>query len=491
MSETTTPQTKQTIQALWRLEKIILDSLDFNEVVQKIVDSVLIELGYLELGYRIIVLGLTDEEKHHLKRISISQTEDAEKALRVTPVPFREIIIPFSANSNVCVRAVLENKPFVTQDWTELLCPPYTKNEAIQVQKAVGIKTSMIFPVNARNKAIGFMIFSMIKDIKDVSEEEMDLIRSFTDVVGLAVQNSTLYSSLGKTTQELKIANDKLEEVDKLKDEFVSLASHELRTPMTIIKSYVWMLLNDSSVQLSEKQKKYLEKTLSSTQRLINLVNDMLNVSRIESGKLTVEPVPTDVCKLVSEVAAEMQARAAEVGVNLSYVQPASPLMANVDIDKIKEVVINLIGNSLKFTPKGGSVTITVDENIKDFALVKVTDTGRGITSSDMPKLFKKFNMVGDGHLTKDQGQGTGLGLYLSKSLVELHGGRIWVESEGEGKGATFSFTLPLGNNSLSQQATQIKTVVGSQDPAGPENSVDSQKQKIDKDLPPVPNPQG
>ncbi|MCL5114104.1 MAG: ATP-binding protein, partial [Patescibacteria group bacterium] len=105
--------------------------------------------------------------------------------------------------------------------------------------------------------------------------------------------------------------------------------------------------------------------------------------------------------------------------------------------------------------------------------------------------LFKKFNMVGDGHLTKDQGQGTGLGLYLSKSLVELHGGRIWVESEGEGKGATFSFTLPLGNNSLSQQATQIKTVVGSQDPAGPENSVDSQKQKIDKDLPPVPNPQG
>ena len=480
MNYSTAPQTKQTIQALWRLEKIILDSLDFNEVVQKIVDSVLMELGYLELGYRIVVLALTDEKKQHLKRISISQTDEAEKALAVTPVPFREIIIPFSANSNICVRAVLENKPFVTQDWTELLCPPYTRDEARQVQKIVGIKTSMIFPINAKNKAIGFMIFSMIKDIKDVSEEEMDLIRSFTDVVGLAVQNSTLYSSLEKTTQELKIANDKLEEVDKLKDEFVSLASHELRTPMTVIKSYAWMLLNQTVENLSEKQRTYLERIFNSTEGLIKLVNDMLNISRIESGRFTIEPVITDIGKLLEDVITEIKARADEVGVRLFYNKPQSPITVKADVLRIKEVMINLLGNSLKFTPEGGTVTVTVAPEGNDFAVVKIKDTGRGISEVDMLKLFKKFNMVGNGgHLTKDRGQGTGLGLYLSKSLVELHGGRIWAQSEGEGKGATFSFTLPLNNSDIRQQPTEIRTLAG------------SQEQKTNKNLPPVLNPQG
>ena len=288
----------------------------------------------------------------------------------------------------------------------------------------------------------------MIKDIKDVSEEEMDLIRSFTDVVGLAVQNSTLYSSLEKTTQELKIANDKLEEVDKLKDEFVSLASHELRTPMTVIKSYAWMLLNQTVENLSEKQRTYMERIFNSTEGLIKLVNDMLNISRIESGRFTIEPVITDIGKLLEDVITEIKARADEVGVRLFYNKPQSPITVKADVLRIKEVMINLLGNSLKFTPEGGTVTVTVAPEGNDFAVVKIKDTGRGISEVDMLKLFKKFNMVGNGgHLTKDRGQGTGLGLYLSKSLVELHGGRIWAQSEGEGKGGV---NTPFNFSSLS-----------------------------------------
>lgn len=268
----------------------------------------------------------------------------------------------------------------------------------------------------------------------------------------LAHVNEEMYKKnleLAETKKLLENANQRLKEVDKLKDEFVSLASHELRTPMTVIKSYVFMLLNKSAGDLNDKQKTYLERTLSSTERLINLVNDMLNVSRIESGKLTIEPVPADIGKLVSDVVTEMQTRASEMGVNLIYAAPKSPLISNVDIDRIKQVLINLIGNSFKFTPRGGVITVDVSQSGNDPALIKVSDTGKGLSSSDMGKLFQKFSMISNSKLTKDKGQGTGLGLYLSKSLVELHGGKIWVESEGEGKGSTFSFTLPIDTSGL------------------------------------------
>jgi signal transduction histidine kinase len=443
-STPTAPQTKETIESLWRLEKLILDSLDFKEVVQKIVDSVLLELGYLKLGYKIVVLTLIDEKTQTLRRISISQTEEARKALEVTPVPFNEINIPLSADKNILIKAIQEKVPFTTHDWVDILVPSYTPEDARRVQQIVGIKTSMIYPVTFRNEAIGALIFSMVKDEIEVSEAERDLIRSFTDVVGLAVQNAELYSSLATTSEELKQANEKLKELDRVKDEFVSLASHELRTPMTVIKSYIWLLLEGKAGELVEKQKDYLNRTYDSTNRLIDMVNDMLNISRIESGRFTIESKPMDLVALEQEVVAEMQARAAEQGLHLSLNTPSQPLpQVNADADRIKQVLINLIGNSLKFTPRDGSITVLISQN--DGQLVtSVKDTGMGIRPEDMQKLFKKFNMLGGSYLTKQSGQGSGLGLYLSKSLVELHHGRIWVESEGAGRGSTFTFTLPV-----------------------------------------------
>src|SRR3989344_2570056 len=285
---------------------------------------------------------------------------------------------------------------------------------------------------------------------------------------------------LADTKKQLEKANERLKEVDELKDEFVSLASHELRTPMTVIKSYVWMLLNGKMGELNQNQKIYLERTFSSTDGLIKLINDMLNISRIESGRLTIDPTPTDIGKLASEVVTEMQTKSAEAGIHLSYTNPHSPLIVKADAGRIKEVLINLIGNSLKFTHKDGSIIATVDSDRQGFVLVKVKDTGRGISSFDMLKLFKKFNMVGNTHLTKERGQGTGLGLYLSKSLIELHGGKIWVESEGQNKGATFSFTLPIDHNFL-KDSTQAASAPVDLD----ENS------KINTDLPRVSNPRG
>lgn len=438
-----TPQRKEIVQALWKLQKIILDTLDFNQVVQRTVDGLLSELGYLQLGYRIIVLTLINEEKGVLQRISLSSTPEAARAQEASAIPFHDIEVPLNAQNNTLIRALTEKRPFVTQYWPDLFRPVLTDEQALKNQQAAGIKTSMVYPVVVRDKAIGILIFSMVKDISQVQEEEKELILGFTDIVGLAVQNSRLYSSLANTTRELRVANEKLEQLDKLKDEFVSLASHELRTPMTVIKSYIWMLLEGKAGELSEKQRSYLDRTYTSTDRLINMVNDMLNISRIESGRLTVEPKPLSMPSLVAEVIAEMQTRAQEQQLLLQFVPPQTELpMVYADLDRIKQVLINLIGNSLKFTPQGGSISLMCEQ--KDgYIVTHVKDTGRGIKAEDMNKLFRKFNMLGSSYLTKQSGQGTGLGLYLSKALVELHKGRIWVASEGEGKGTTFSFSLP------------------------------------------------
>ncbi|MBI3443438.1 GAF domain-containing sensor histidine kinase [Candidatus Woesebacteria bacterium] len=441
----TTPQKEEIIKALWRLQKVILDTLDFNKVVEVIVNGLLTELGYLKLGYRIIVLTLVDKKNNVLKRISLSQTSEAKKALEASAIPFHEIEIPLNSNKNLLIKTLKEKKPYVTHYWPDIFTPVLTPEQALTNQRAAGIKTSMLYPVVVRDKPIGVLIFSMVKDEKEVSSSEKDLIRGFTDVVGLAVQNARLYTELEDTTEKLKRANEKLKDLDKLKDEFVSVASHELKTPMTVIKSYLWLALSGKAGDLTDKQKDYLDKALGSTERLIRLVNDMLNVSRIESGRIVMNMQKVDLVKLGNEVLFEVKPRADELGINIeNKVSKVPEVLA--DPDKIKEVLINFIGNSIKFTPKGGKITISYGKEDK-MVFSHVTDTGSGIEKENLGKLFQKFSLIKKSYVTnKKETQGTGLGLYISKSIIELHKGKIWAESEGLGKGATFSFTLPEFN---------------------------------------------
>lgn len=438
----TTPKRSDTIKSLWKLEKIILDTLDFKEVVQKICDSVLSELGYLNLGYRIIVLTLADVQKGVLKRISLSQTPEAAKAQAASAVPFHDIEIPLSAEDNLLIKTLHSKSPHFVYYWPDIFRPVLTDDQALKNQKAAGIKTSMLYPVTIREKTIGVLIFSMVKDIKEVSEAEEDLIRGYTDVVGLAIQNARLYTSLAETTEKLDKANKRLRELDKLKDDFVSMASHELRTPMTAIKSYLWMALNKKKAELSPDLDRYLGRAYYSTERLISLVNDMLNISRIESGRIALNLTEVDLVELAHEVIDEVIPKATELQLNVKVVdKQVSKVLC--DCDKIHEVIINLVGNSLKFTKPGGSITISFEEKAP-FAYISVTDTGVGISRDDMQRLFKKFSMIDHSYAAASTSGGTGLGLYISKSIVNLHKGDINAYSPGPGQGSTFTLSLPI-----------------------------------------------
>lgn len=250
-----------------------------------------------------------------------------------------------------------------------------------------------------------------------------------------------LYQNLEQTSNQLANANEKLKKLDKLKDDFVSIASHELRTPMTSIKSYAWMALYKSDVPLSDKMKKYLSRTLISTDRLINLVNDMLNISRIESGNIPISPIPFDIISLTKDVCLEVVAKAKEKGIRLEVMETHIPKVF-ADADKVHQILLNLIGNSMKFTPNDGSITVSFFSDGESVD-ISVKDTGVGISQEDISRLFQKFGKLDNSYVAAATSGGTGLGLYITKILVGLMQGRIWVKSEGRGQGTTFTFSLP------------------------------------------------
>lgn len=301
---------------------------------------------------------------------------------------------------------------------------------------------------------------------------------------------------LSEATEELKKANKKLAQADAMKTEFVSIASHELLTPISAIEGYLSMMLDEHMVRIDDpKAQKYMNNVYLSSRRLARLVSDLLNVSRIEQGRLLVQKADANVATLIQGVLDELKfkAQSSQVKLQSNIALQGANLATYIDADKIKEVLVNLCGNSFKFTPEGGQVVIgvelwptarvsqvyaqtpsgapeqtnggngggslehVVDERVKTLVgdtqiVVSVADNGMGITPEDMKKLFHKFSRL-DAVMVHSI-PGTGLGLYISKALVELNHGRIWADSAGKDKGTIFRFTLPMFT--AKAQITQI-----------------------------------
>jgi PAS domain S-box-containing protein len=245
---------------------------------------------------------------------------------------------------------------------------------------------------------------------------------------------------LARDVTEKKRYEQRLKELDKMKSAFVSNVSHELRTPLTAIKASADNMLDRLIGDLNGKQVGYLTRIKSNSDRLARLINDLLDLSTIEAGKIDLRPANLPLVTLVKEAAESLKPVAAEKLINLTVMSADPGIIAWADRDKVVQVLMNLIGNALKFTPTGGKVTIAVTKNSAAWMQISVTDTGPGIPAEEVNKVFARFYQIGQAGTQKTQG--TGLGLAISKALVEMHGGKIWVESEA-GKGSIFSFTLP------------------------------------------------
>ncbi|NUJ97738.1 PAS domain S-box protein [Candidatus Gracilibacteria bacterium] len=229
-------------------------------------------------------------------------------------------------------------------------------------------------------------------------------------------------------------------ELENMKNEFISVTSHELRTPMTVIKEYVNLFLKGKFGPINETQKKYGERVLSNTDTLIELVNDTLDINKIESGKMDYEFTSTNIRELIVKTIEEFTNLLSEKNIIIEH--NLGDITAMVDEEKLKQVLINLISNAYKFTNFDGKIIIKLEEmSDKRNFQVSIEDTGIGIRRKDINKLFKKFSQIGS-HLNKTE-KGTGLGLFICKNIIEGMGGKIFIKSS-YGKGSTFSFILPI-----------------------------------------------
>ncbi len=271
----------------------------------------------------------------------------------------------------------------------------------------------------------------------DSDDELSDLSRSFNQMTKVLSRTTT---QLREKNMILEKQKEALKKLDQLKSEFVSMVSHELRTPMSIIKGSLSQLLDKSVETTKDVREKLLNISLNSIQRLTNLINNLLDLSKIEAGKIELHKENINIVAVIKEVCHTFELRAKEHSIEMRCRASSDSVLVDIDKDKIIQVFFNLVGNSLKFVEKGFIQVSAEDKG--DHVLCKVEDSGPGISKEDLIKVFSKFQQFGHKAVNDPGIKGTGLGLSISKGLIELHGGKIWVESE-VGAGTQFIFTLP------------------------------------------------
>jgi signal transduction histidine kinase len=263
-------------------------------------------------------------------------------------------------------------------------------------------------------------------------QEQVDLLRTFANQSALAIQNAKLFREIEDKSAQLEVAN-------RHKSEFLANMSHELRTPLNAIIGFSEVLLERMFGELNDKQAEYLQDILSSGRHLLSLINDILDLSKVEAGRMELELAPFSLPAALDNALTLVRERAARHGIRLELAVDAALGTVVADERKVKQILLNLLSNAVKFTPEGGRVAVRA-EPADGTVEISVSDTGIGIAAEDREAIFEEFRQVGTDYSRKREG--TGLGLALTRRFVELHGGRIWVKSE-VGEGSTFTFTLP------------------------------------------------
>ena len=274
-------------------------------------------------------------------------------------------------------------------------------------------------------------------------EEHLRLQTEELKTTNLRLQEAR--ASLLKRNEELQATNERLDEFNKMKTHFLAVATHEIRTPLSIIMGYNRFLLQEKAGEVNSEQRRILDESVQSCERLLNIVNEMLDFSRIESGKLQLKSRQSDILALLRRVYRQMKIISERERIELALDLPDGPILIDHDPDRIEQVLVNLISNAIKFTPSGGVITLSAAAVASETKVleISVSDTGEGLSPSMLGRIFKDdqpFLSSGDGAPHK---KGVGLGLAISRRIVEAHGGRICAEGK-EGEGASFRFTLPL-----------------------------------------------
>jgi len=436
--------TKQVTQlsALHQTGIAITSTLD----IQKLFSTVLTLLRE-NLGFHRMILVLQDPNQQQGIVAQVSGvSSELEQQIQHLTFP----IAPGTLDETL----LIQGHPVFAQNLEEIA---HRMNSLIlPVCRRIGVISFVAAPLLCQNRVLGYL--GADRGDQHCTQEDLNLLLTIASHVAVALDNArnyedveklaqTLEERVAERTQDLQSANERLQELDKLKSSFVSIVSHELRTPMTSIKGLVENMLDGLTGHLNDRQSFYLGRVKYNIERLTRMINDLLDLSRIEAGRMDLHQSPVNIGSLAKEVVEMLQPLAEERSLSLkANISPTIGLIQG-DRDKLIQILTNLINNALKFTEPAGAVTVEVTQREDDMIHTCVIDTGCGIPLEEQQTIFERFYR---GQSSEMKNRGAGLGLAITKSLVELHGGSIFVEST-PGKGSHFCVILPI--TPLSQEA--------------------------------------
>ena len=282
-----------------------------------------------------------------------------------------------------------------------------------------------------------------IRALNTLSDELIIAIQNALAVHEIRELNESLQQKIANATKELRSSNAILRQLDKIKDEFISMASHQLRTPLTSVKGYLSMVIEGDAGKITTPQKKLLDQAFMSSENMVHLINDFLNVSRIQTGKFIIDKSPVDLSELVEQEINSLVPNAKVRNMKLVYKKPKKFPIIDIDEGKMRQVVMNFADNAIYYSHDNSSIIISLGIEGSEIVFT-VKDTGIGVPKSEKDKLFAKFYRAANAKIQRPDG--TGVGIYLAKKVIDAHGGQIIFESV-EGKGSTFGFRLPIPSN--------------------------------------------
>lgn len=318
-----------------------------------------------------------------------------------------------------------------------------------EVVKSTGAE--VIVQLVVRDEHVGILFIGRRENEAPYSEKDMQLLSTACDELALAIQNGLrfeeirqfnkrLRTEVDQATKELRLSNRQLHRIDEVKDEFLSIASHQLRTPLTSVKGYLSMVLDGDAGRITPAQRHLLQEAFTSSQRMVSLIEDFLNMSRLQTGRFVVDTRLTDIHELVENEVEMLRPTARTRDLALRFDAKDVPLEVMIDEGKIRQVIMNFIDNAIYYSKHRSTIRISLAQEDGELIL-KVKDSGIGVPVQEQARLFSKFYRASNAR--KQRPDGTGVGLYLAKKVVVAHGGSIIFES-AESEGSTFGFKLPL-----------------------------------------------
>jgi signal transduction histidine kinase len=408
-------QSVEQLTALGEVSRAVSSTLD----VETVLDTIVSRASQLAGGAGCSIFEYDEAAEQFELRAAHHDDPEFVEALRAAPLRKGEGLMG---------RAAEMREPIQIPDITQ---PGAYQSSVRDTLVRFGYRALLSVPLLREDQIIGSLSFNR-KAPGEFPPEVVDVLKTFATQSALAIQNARLFREIADKSAQLEAAS-------RHKSEFLANMSHELRTPLNAIIGFSEILAEKMFGDINEKQTEYLQDILESGRHLLSLINDILDLSKIEAGRMELEWAEFNLPNALENALILVRERASRRGIRLGHTIDERLGAIGGDERKVKQVLLNLLSNALKFTPEGGRVDVRADLN-NDVAEVSVTDTGVGIAPADQDAVFEEFRQVG----TADKkAEGTGLGLALSRKFIELHGGKIWVKSQ-VGTGSTFIFTLPV-----------------------------------------------